>query len=80
MNCCKLRYMKILGGIKAVPEKPTLTNVTTRTPFMTICADACILWGERSQLRPVGPRRVRRAVDVVVVLRSVLRRCLSTLR
>jgi len=36
MNCCKLRYMKMLGGIKAVPEKPTLTNVLTRTPFMTL--------------------------------------------
>jgi len=35
-NCCKLRYMNDLGGIKAVPEKPNLTNVTTRTPFMTI--------------------------------------------
>ena len=36
MNCCKLRYMKILEGIKAVPEKPNLINVTTRTPFMTV--------------------------------------------
>ena len=35
MNCCKLRYMKILRGIKAVPEKPNLINVTTRTLFMT---------------------------------------------
>jgi len=35
MNCCKLRYMKILGGIKAVPVRPNLTNVNTRTPFMT---------------------------------------------
>jgi hypothetical protein len=30
MNCCKLRYMKILGGLRAVPEKPNLTNVSTR--------------------------------------------------
>ena len=36
MNCCKLRYMKILGGLRAVPEKPNLTNVLTRTPFMTV--------------------------------------------
>ena len=35
MNCCKLRYMKILGGLRAVPEKPNLTTVLTRTPFMT---------------------------------------------
>jgi len=28
--------MNDLGGIKAVPEKPDLTNVTTRTLFMTI--------------------------------------------
>ena len=34
-NCCKLRYMKILGGLRAVPEKPNLTKVTTRTTFMT---------------------------------------------
>ena len=34
MNCCKLRYMKILGGLRAVPEKPNLTTVLTRTPFM----------------------------------------------
>ena len=36
MNCCKLRYMKILGGLRAVPEKPNLTYVLTRTPFMTV--------------------------------------------
>jgi hypothetical protein len=36
MNCCKLRYMKILGGLRAVPEKPNLTTVLTRTPFMTL--------------------------------------------
>jgi len=35
MNCCKLRYMKILGGLRAVLEKPNLTNVLTRTPFVT---------------------------------------------
>jgi len=27
--------MKILGGLRAVPGKPNVTNVTTRTPFMT---------------------------------------------
>jgi len=27
MNCCKLRYMNDLGGLKAVPGKPNLTII-----------------------------------------------------
>ena len=34
MNCSQLRYMKILGGLRAVLEKPNLTSGTTRTPFI----------------------------------------------
>ena len=35
--------MKILGGLRAVPEKPNLTNALTRTPFMTVARRRCLL-------------------------------------
>ena len=56
MNCCKLRYMKILGGLRAVPEKPNLTNVLTKTPFMTFILQFSLHFDRRGRLlQPLGP-------------------------